>query len=169
MVLGQASINLKLRQFSSRFLSSSHFTRVSILLCFFPFSFASHINFCFSQLDLIDPLQLSSFFTLKIFACAKLIFNLPSILPYLNFLEAFFKISKLRHVVPRRSASSLDSTSRRLSSTWVVRWRCCQSKSLSVDPNALDCARTPFLLLLFLFLFFARARMLAFKEHRSRF
>lgn len=44
-------------------------------------------------------------------------------------------------IASRSSASSLGSTSRRLSSTWVVRWRWCQSKSLSVDPNALDCAR----------------------------
>jgi len=80
----------------------------------------------------------------------------------------------------RRLASSLDSTSRRLgtTSTWVVRWRCCQSKSLSVDPNALwhdraraisSCSSFSFSLLRERTRGSARARMLAFKEHRSRF
>lgn len=110
LVLGQASINLKLRQFSSSLtLERPLHSCLDFVLFFFLSLSHPHINFCFSQADRRSALSFENcpplFSRCLKYSCASSKFLISDIISNIYTSELFrgFEISKLRYVAPRSS------------------------------------------------------------------
>lgn len=168
MVLGQASINLKLREFSSSFLSRPLHSCLDFVLFFFPFLFCIPILiFAYhtsrSQIFSISfKNSLSVFFSLFPQDCSKLLRLSSKFLISCNtvFLRNFENASRRRFLRRVLSIRHRDASKRRPRG-WSDGAAASQNPSPWIQMLSGATVLAPFLLLLFLFLFFGSAHAAA--------